>query len=144
MHFAGIPMYKWRRLKCAGSHNCGIIKQKIFVCLFVPLQSVFIPLSALHFPVAWWHSGDISRTGLLLFVVSFNPPVGSCRFLRTSTFLTRKLWGGRWKEVNIASQILPSYDIEMGIYSWKVNDLTRKMKGFINSSVKIIIARKLG
>ena len=56
--------------------------------MFVSLQSAFLPLSTLRFPVAWWHSG------LLLFVVSFNPPIGSCSFLRTSTFLTRKLSGG--------------------------------------------------
>lgn len=51
---------------------------------------------------------------------------------------------GRWEEVSIKSQVLPTYDTEMGIYSWKVYDLRRKMKGFINSDVKIIIARKLG
>lgn len=71
----------------------------IYIFFVLPLQSVLLPLSTLHFPVAWCHSQDVnSRTGLLLFLVSFNPSTGSHRFFRTSTFLTRKLWGGETGE----------------------------------------------
>lgn len=94
MCFAGVPVYKWGAQMCWMSQLWNYYKKYIF-CLFISLQSVFLPLSTLQFSVAWWPSADIkSRTGLLLFVVSFNPTINSCRFLRTRTFFTRKLWGG--------------------------------------------------
>lgn len=141
MCFLGVSVYSWGTPKCAGTHNYGITKENIFVSL----QSGFLPLSTLHFPVAWWHSGETnSRTGLLFFVVGFNLLTGSCTFLKTSSFLNRKLWGGRWEQVSITSQILPTCDTEMEIYLRKVYDVKIKIKGFINSNVKSIITRKLG
>lgn len=63
------------------------------------LQSEFLPLSTILFPVTWWHTGHTnSRTDLLLFVVGFNPLIGSCRFLRIRTFLTRKFWRRKMEE----------------------------------------------
>lgn len=86
-----------------GSHLLEVKTVELFLRIYflfvLSLQSVLLPLSTLHFPAAWWHSQDVnSRTGLLLFGVSFNPPTGSCRFFRTSTFLTGKLWGGEMGE----------------------------------------------
>lgn len=95
--------------------------------------------------MTWWHSGDTnSRTDLLLFVVGFNPLIGSCRFLRIRTFLTRNFWGRKMGGVRITSQILLTFDTEMGIYSCKVYDLKINKKGLINSNVKTTITRKLG
>lgn len=90
-------MYSWRRPRCVGTHTCGIIKKKNPT---VFLESEFLSLSTIHFPMTWWHSGDAnSRTYLLLFMVGFNPLIGSFRFLRVRTFLTRKFWkmgGGKY------------------------------------------------
>lgn len=95
--------------------------------------------------MSWWHSGDTnSRTDLLLFQVGFNPLIGSCRFLRIRTFVTRKLWRRKMGGVRITSEILLTFHTEMGIYSCKVYDLKINKKGLIKRNVTTTITRKLG